>query len=293
MATPQNKHIVSKRLLVHAKINTYRCSFKHMFTGSTAFTPSGQAPFMARLARDAAMNGPDPDGVNAVLPSQALDMQNKPEYTRFLPHYHPVGATFFVTFRLHGSLPKVFLEELSAWHVAEKERIFTLRPGEEIEKALVLLQRDYFRKYDAALDQCLCGPVFLKDPAVAQHVVDQLVRFDGQWYRLDAYTLMPNHVHALLDFSIQVKPGEAVNMEHYKNLDYIMDRVKGASARYANLTLKHTGETFWQPEYHDRYIRDKRHLLAAIDYIKQNVVSAKICAHWREHAFTWVREDFW
>jgi len=220
-------------------------------------------------------------------------MPNKPEYTRFLPHYHPIGATFFVTFRLHGSLPKEFLEKLSAWNKAEKERISTETKGEAQTKVLALLHRDYFRKFDAGLDQCLSGPRFLKEPAVAQKVVEQLARFDGKWYRLLAYTILPNHVHALLDFSIQMNEFGSSENPEYVNLDLVMGRISGASARYANLVLRRTGNALWQPEYHDRYIRDRRHLLAAVDYIKQNPVSAKLCSHWREHVFTWIHEDFW
>jgi REP element-mobilizing transposase RayT len=220
-------------------------------------------------------------------------MKNKPEYTRFLPHYHPVGATFFVTFRLYGSLPKEYLESLHIWYQTEKERLLAQKSDEQTEKALDLLQRDYFRKYDGALDQCLRGPVHLREPAVARCVVEQMIRFDGQWYRLLAYTIMPNHVHALLDFSVQVQDDGSVDMEKYQNLDVAMGRIKGASARYANQILGLTGNEFWQPEYHDRYIRDKRHMLAAVDYIKQNVVSAKISTHWSAHPFTWVHECFW
>lgn len=220
-------------------------------------------------------------------------MQNKPEYTRFLPHYHPVAATFFVTFRLHGSLPKEFLEDLAAWYGAEKERIANELPSDKQEKALALLQRDYFRKFDHALDQCISGPVFLNEAVAACRVVEQLTRFDGEWYHLLAYTVMPNHVHILLDFSSQADEDGVVDITKYKNLDFVMGRVKGASARYVNLALKRTGKDCWQPEYHDRYIRDKRHLLAAVDYIKQNVVSAGICMHWRDHPFTWIHDKFW
>ncbi len=219
-------------------------------------------------------------------------MQNKPEYTRALPHYHRYGATFFVTFRLHGSLPQEFLENLSLWYESEKQRIVDEISGEAQEKSMGLLQRDYFRKFDQALDQCLFGPIFLKEPEAAQKVVEQLNRFDGQWYKLLAYTILPNHVHTLLDFSIQLRDTE-FNKVTYKNLDYVMGRIKGASARYVNLALERTGNECWQSEYHDRYIRDRRHLVAAIDYIKHNVVSANICKHWLEHPFTWVHEDFW
>lgn len=220
-------------------------------------------------------------------------MQNKPEYTRFLPHYHPVGGTFFITFRLHGSLPGNFLEKLKIWATAEKSRITSIPDGMEQERAWTIFHRDYFRKYDQALDQCLCGPVFLKEPGLARLVLQQIDRFDQTLYRLLAFTIMANHVHLLLDFSIQQKTEGQENITDYKNLDYVMHRIKGASARYINLALGHTGQDCWQTEYHDRYIRDRRHLLAAVDYIKQNPVSAKICSHWKEHAFTYINECFW
>jgi len=218
-------------------------------------------------------------------------MLNKPEYTRFLPHYHPIGATFFVTTRLHGSLPQSFIDTLSDWYTSEKERIAALPSHPDRLKALELLQRDHFRKFDRALDQCLCGPTFLKDPAAAYQFTKQLTRFDGRFYHLLAYTVLSNHVHILLDFSAQST--EKRDLPAYKNLDYAMDRVKGASSRYINLALNRTGEPCWQVEYHDRYIRDRRHLLAAVDYIKQNPVSVGLCPHWREHAYTWVHERFW
>ena len=220
-------------------------------------------------------------------------MQNKPEYTRTLPHFHRYGATFFVTFRLFDSLPQEFLENLAAWHESEKQRIAVETKGEDQEKAKIVLQRDYFRKFDQALDQCLFGPTFLKEPEAAQKVVEQLNRFDGEWYKLLAFTILPNHVHALLDFSIQLDKSGALDKATYKNLDYAMGRIRGASARYVNLVLNRTGNECTQGEYHDRYIRDSRHLVAAVDYIKQNPVSANICNHWLEHPFTWVHEIFW
>lgn len=179
------------------------------------------------------------------------------------------------------------------WHAAEQARIEKELSGEARTDAISILSRDYFRKFDTGLEQCYSGPVYLKEPEVAFKVIEQLKRFDGTWYRLIAYTIMPNHVHVLLDFSIQSEASKSLGGSGYVNLDVVMNRIKGASARYANLVLGRTGEAFWQAEYHDRYIRNRRHLLAAIDYIKQNPVSAKICLHWREHLFTWVNNDFW
>jgi REP element-mobilizing transposase RayT len=218
-------------------------------------------------------------------------MRNKPEYTRRLPHYHPVGGIFFITFRLYGSLPIDFLHALLQWAQSERLRISALPNEVDRENAQAIFQRDYFRKYDHALDQCLFGPTFLKDPAAAYRLVEQLTRFDGHWYDLLAYTIMPNHAHVLLDFSAQTK--DTPDPPLYKNLDHVMNFIKGASARYINLAMGRSSQPCWQPEYHDRYIRDRRHLLGAVDYIKQNPVSGRICKHWREHPFTWIHERFW
>lgn len=215
-------------------------------------------------------------------------MPIRPEYTRLLPHFHHVGATFFVTFRLYGTLPIVFLNRLNDWYEFNKSSIQEIQDEEEREKTYTNLQREYFRKLDAALDKCFCGPDHLKLPAVAQCLIQQLHRFDGEWYNLFAYTIMPNHVHLLLDLSVQTKGSEW--SEQYKNLDYVMWRIKGASSRNANLVLGKTGTHFWQQEYHDRYIRDMRHFHAAVNYIKQNPVSARLCTHWLEHPFTWVKK---
>jgi REP element-mobilizing transposase RayT len=214
-----------------------------------------------------------------------------PEYTRYLPHFHRPGATFFVTFRLFDSLPKEFMEQLSKKYHDQKEAIVQANPLDK-EKQLYLLQRAYFLEFDQALDKCEHGPTWLKEPQCALPLADQLNKFDGEFYKLIGYTIMPNHAHAILDFSIQLKPDGSVDTATYKNLDYVMDRVKGASARYANLALDRTGQTFWQAGYYERYVRDQKHLVSAVNYLKQNVVAAKICTHWMQHPFTWVREGW-
>ena len=214
-----------------------------------------------------------------------------PEYTRYLPHFHRPGATFFVTFRLFDSLPKVFLENLSGRYRDQREAIEQANPPDK-EAQLYLLQRAYFLEFDQTLDKCEYGPTWLKAPQAALPLADQFNKFDGIFYLLIGYTILPNHAHAVLDFSIQLKPDGAVDTTAYKNLDYVINRIKGASARLINLALDRTGQTFWQAGYHDRYIRDQKHLVSAVNYLKQNPVAAGICTHWMQHPFTWVREGW-
>jgi len=86
-----------------------------------------------------------------------------------LPHWHPLGAALFVTWRLHGSLP-----------------------------ANVTAVR--FTEADEVLDRAETGPRWLGDPAVAASVAERLTHGERELglYRMRAWVLMPNHVHVLI-----------------------------------------------------------------------------------------------
>jgi hypothetical protein len=140
-------------------------------------------------------------------------------YRRRLPHWQPSGATIFLTWRLHGSLPRVKLSE----------------PLSEGQK---------FLRLDRQLDSAISGPMFLKDPQVAAAVVETLFNGDRKWelYELFTWVVMSNHVHVLL------KPD--------KPLSEITRAIKKTSARQANLILNRTGTPFWQDESYDHWVRD-------------------------------------
>ena len=50
---------------------------------------------------------------------------------------------------------------------------------------------------------------------------------------------------------------------------------KSFTSHQANKLLGRSGK-FWFPEYHDRYIRDEAHYAAAVDYVENNPVKAKL-----------------
>ena len=98
-------------------------------------------------------------------------------YQRRLPHWDVIGQPLFVTFRLAGSLPA--------------NRVFPparLASG----KAFVAM--------DKLLDSSTSGPLFLRQPEIAQMVVRAL--HDGQHrfqrYQIHTFVVMPNHVHLLV-----------------------------------------------------------------------------------------------
>ena len=141
------------------------------------------------------------------------------------------------------------------------------------------------------LDQCNSGPTFLKDPRIAELVANELHRFDDDLYDLIAYTIMPNHVHILINTAIQIST--ATNIAEWetlniKPLDQIMKRIKGPSAVYANRLLKRSG-AFWQKESFDHYIRNEKEFQNIVNYILSNPMKAKIVSDWINHPFTFLQ----
>lgn len=105
------------------------------------------------------------------------------------------------------------------------------------------------------------GACWLRDERIARLLEDSLLRFDGRRYHLLAWCVMLNHVHVLIE---TVEPWPLAGVIH---------SWKSYTAHEANRVLDRQGE-FWQREYHDRYIRNSEHHLAAVRYIERNPVKA-------------------
>ena len=128
----------------------------------------------------------------------------KTEYRNRLPHIAPIGATFFVTFRLADSLPQTVVAELKREYDRIKAKLRKEKPPGW--KELLLQERKrFFGKYDYQLDQLKYGECYLQRKEVAQIMVDRLQEFNGKFYDLLAFCIMPNHVHILIDTSIQIE----------------------------------------------------------------------------------------
>ena len=128
-------------------------------------------------------------------------------YRRRLPHVQPVGKELFLTFRLHGSLPP-----------------FRYAPSDK-----KLTAGEAFVWIDRYLDTTGVGPLFLKQAPIAGLVV-RAIRFgadDLGHYKLQAFVVMPNHVHLL------VLPMASPRR--------FMQSLKGFTAREANKVLPTRG----------------------------------------------------
>jgi len=116
-----------------------------------------------------------------------------------------------------------------------------------------------------------CGHAWLRDPQLAEIAENALLKFDGERYFLQAWVVMPNHVHALF-----------TAIQGFR-LSRILHSWKSFTAKASNAVIGQSGQ-FWQEDYFDRYIRTDRHYSATLDYIERNPVVAGLCARkedWR------------
>ena len=109
------------------------------------------------------------------------------------------------------------------------------------------------------------GEAYLRDPNIASLVQDALLFFDEKRYRMHAWVIMPNHVHALLTPLLP------------NTLSEITHSWKSYTSHEVNKILGRKGH-IWFPESFDRFIRNEEHYNRIIEYIHNNPPKAQLCA---------------
>jgi putative transposase len=192
-------------------------------------------------------------------------------YQRTLPHYQPPGATLFITFRLAGSLPKEVIQHLEVEKHREELEIDRISGQKARENAAYQAQKRLFAKWDAELDAAENSPHWLAEPGIANIVCAAMHHMDNQVYTLDAYCVMPNHVHMV--FTPLVKD------ETVHPLSKILHSLKGFTARKANILLGRRGD-FWQHESYDHVVRNSAELARIVEYVRMNPIRVGLPAKW-------------
>jgi REP element-mobilizing transposase RayT len=187
---------------------------------------------------------------------------------RNLPHWEVAGASYFITFRLAGSLPAHVVQEwrLERERLRSEERVETGEDADMRRRAALM-----HAKFDAQLDAAGDGPTHLRDPGLAQLVIDAVRFYATIRYDLYAYVVMPNHMHLVL------RPLPKNASEQTWGLDEIMHGIKGFTGKQANELLNQSGP-FWQREYYDRLIRDDAEWAWYVEYTLHNPVAAGLCS---------------
>jgi len=198
----------------------------------------------------------------------------KPYYKRNLPHIQPPGATFFITFRLWGSLPTSVIQQLIDEEKRANENASRSHGNHlELEEKL---HEQIFTRLDHYLHQTKQGPDHLSNPDVIDIVARTMRTEDHTLYELLAYCIMPNHVHLL------IKPlPSSSGIEH--SLASILQKLKGRTAFEVNQYLHSSGH-FWQQESYDHFVRDAKELQRVVRYILNNPVTAGLTGSWRNWA---------
>lgn len=197
-------------------------------------------------------------------------------YQRKLPHIQPKGATLFVTFRLHGSLPLAVIEQLKADYETDRLNAPTVSGRYEAGKR-------YFAKFDDQL-HCADGPHYLRQHLLATVVADSLHFRDQRVYRLDVFTIMSNHVHVV--FKPLQNGHNFDGTPKYFKLSKIMQSLKRHTARKCNLLLDRQG-AFWQAESYDHIVRDTAEWRRIVQYVLYNPVKAGLVSEWQAWPYTY------
>ncbi|OGV68751.1 MAG: hypothetical protein A3K19_11905 [Lentisphaerae bacterium RIFOXYB12_FULL_65_16] len=177
-------------------------------------------------------------------------------HARNLPHWRQDGATYFATFRLDDALPSALLGQLRSERAAWERSHPKPYSPEDLERYYLLFSDRVQQWLDAGHGACV-----LRQPSCARIVADAVRHFDGDRYALDAWVVMPNHVHAL----VEPRPGHS--------LDNILHSWTSFSGRRINELLGRRG-TLWQSEPYDHIVRNERELDRLRTYIRDNPVNA-------------------
>ncbi len=212
-------------------------------------------------------------------------------YRRKLPHWHPEGQTFFITFRLANSLPVHIMRELQEERERERQNILAKFSGAQQRDELYKLDKKYFGRFDRWLDRCVEeSPRWLADEKVARIVADEIHALDGERYRLISYCIMSNHGHLVIDTAEHdFKPTHLGVTAPYPLTD-MLKRLKGRTARLCNEALARGGK-FWHHESYDHVIRDQKEYDRIVWYTLNNPVKAGLVEKWEDWKFTFVRQD--
>ncbi len=211
-------------------------------------------------------------------------------FYRNLPHYHLPNATYFITFRLAGSLPVEDWKRLKEEYEQEKRLLVTRFQGRALQDERYESQKRYFARLDALLDRARSGPHWLREKRVADIVAQQIHTLHPDYYHLHAYCLMSNHVHLLIDQQDIPDPPPRQDGKHYTALSRAMRQLKSKSG-YACMQLLGLQGDFWQHESYDHVVRNEKEYEQILAYILNNPVKAGLVEDWQQWPYTYVNPE--
>ncbi len=111
-------------------------------------------------------------------------------------------------------------------------------------------------------------------------VADAIKYQDGKQYVLNAFCVLSNHVHMVIDVQRSSAP-----------LYRILQKLKSYTAIQANNILNRSG-VFWHHESYDHVVRDGKELERIIWYVLENPVKAGLCKSWEDWKWSYVKPEY-
>ncbi|MEO0731264.1 MAG: hypothetical protein AAFZ52_00400 [Bacteroidota bacterium] len=202
------------------------------------------------------------------------------------PHFQEYGDTFSITITAHDAIPKAKIQLVQErMHVVLAKIECDKLPNKRARKEEI--QEKYFQHIEQLLHAKRNQEHPFNNPIAARLVADRIEAYGEKYYHLEAYSVLSNHAHLMVDFSRQCP----ANWDHcspppgYRNLPRVLSMIKGGSAYDINKATGRKGPV-WSPGYYDRYIRNQIHFTHTLFYILRNPEKAGLVKNWREHPFT-------
>jgi len=201
-------------------------------------------------------------------------------YRRNLRHIQPPEGTFFITYRLFGSIPKPVIQKMKVGHemaIREIDLEFSSDQNtDDGKQKRQVANKRYFKKFDDFLDaNVLNAPHWLMQPNVAKFELNNIQYYAQRYFELHTACIMSNHVHLLLT----MKPNAPM-------LWKVMRDMKKYSSRHIKQMLDLQGQ-FWENESYDHVVRSTE-FERIFYYILNNPVKAKVVKEWSDYPYTYV-----
>lgn len=216
-------------------------------------------------------------------------------------------GVFFVTLRMRDALPESFGQNLALQYYTTQLK-FAQHP--ESKQLLFQARKQLFASYDEALGLEKYGHLYLKDAALAHIVAEEIRRHDGTDYDLLAYSILPNHVHLLLDLGHP--PDEEPILDDLESLLHnplrnIVQKIQASTESPLKKTLRllgahldsstfqkhstkgsvHFKDKFWHERSFDFQVFDSTTFKKIAQFILQNPVKAELVRDWADWPFSY------
>lgn len=179
-------------------------------------------------------------------------------HRRNLPHWRQDDVWYFVTYRLADSIPQSAITALEA----EREQWLAAHPEPRTDAQ----KNEYWERFGGRIHDLLdagSGECWLRKGEVRDVVVESMLYGEAKRYRLDAWVVMPNHVHVL------VMPVNNID------LSKILHTWKSYTANRINRMLVRKGK-LWQDESYNHIVRNPIAFQKIREYILNNPAKAKL-----------------